>query len=316
MLHAASQDLPCLAEAGLRPRRLFDTELAGRLLGLPRVGLGPMVEQLLGLALQKGHGSDDWSIRPLPDTWLVYAALDVEVLIELRDLLESMLAERGRLEWAQQEFAAIVDAPPAEPRIDPWRRTSGIHKVRNRRVLAVVRDLWNTRDAIGRRRDVAVHRVLPDSAIVDAAVTPPASIDALVQRPVFRGRAQRKLAGSWMAAVERAMALPDHELPPVHLPHDGPPPPARWASKDPVAHARLVAGRADLAVLAEHLAMPVENLVTPSVMRAVLWEPPEPDVEAVAQRLRSGGARPWQVELTAGILTRALTATVAVPVAD
>lgn len=313
VLHAATQDLPCLAEAGLRPQRLFDTELAGRLLGLPRVGLGPMVEQLLGLSLQKGHGSDDWSVRPLPDTWLVYAALDVEVLIELRDLLASMLAERGRLVWAQQEFAALVAAPSAPPRVDPWRRTSGIHKVRNRRVLAVVRELWDIRDGIGRRRDIAVHRILPDSAIVDAAVTPPTSADALAQRPVFRGRAQRKLAGTWMGAVDRAMALPENALPPVHLPVDGPPPPSRWASKDPAAHARLIAGRAGLTALAQELTMPVENLVTPSLVRAVLWDPPDADLDAVAERLHEGGARPWQIELTAGILTDALGAAVAVP---
>ncbi|MGH8916838.1 MAG: ribonuclease D, partial [Actinomycetes bacterium] len=78
VLHAANQDLPCLAEVGLHPAKLFDTELAGRLAGLPRVGLGPMVEQLLGLALEKGHGAADWSRRPLPEDWLVYAALDVE----------------------------------------------------------------------------------------------------------------------------------------------------------------------------------------------------------------------------------------------
>ncbi len=128
VLHAASQDLPCLSEIGLRPRELFDTELAGRLLGHPRVGLGAMTESVLGIGLEKGHAAADWSTRPLPEDWLRYAALDVEVLIDLRDALAAELDEAGKTEWARQEFAAIAAAPPAAPRVDPWRRTSGMHR--------------------------------------------------------------------------------------------------------------------------------------------------------------------------------------------
>src|SRR4029077_18536255 len=91
----ATQDIPCLAELGLRPRRVFDTELAGRLLGYPRVGLGSMVENVLGFTLEKGHSAVDWSVRPLPEPWLRYAALDVEVLVDLRDALEKELDRRG-----------------------------------------------------------------------------------------------------------------------------------------------------------------------------------------------------------------------------
>src|SRR5258705_12557438 len=94
VLHAASQDLPCLADLGFTPRRLFDTELAGRLLGYPRVGLGTLVEEVLGLTLEKTHSAADWSSRPLPQEWLKYAALDVEVLIELRDALAAELAQQ------------------------------------------------------------------------------------------------------------------------------------------------------------------------------------------------------------------------------
>ena len=116
VLHAASQDLPCLAELGYRPRQLFDTELAGRLLGYPRVGLGVLVETVLGFTLEKGHAAADWSTRPLPTEWLRYAALDVEVLVELRDALAAELAEQGKTEWARQEFAAVLAAePPASP---------------------------------------------------------------------------------------------------------------------------------------------------------------------------------------------------------
>ena len=169
VLHAASQDLPCLAEIGYQPRELFDTELAGRLLGYPRVALGTMLEEVLGFRLAKEHSAADWSVRPLPAEMLKYAALDVEVLVELRDALAAQLDEQGKTEWARQEFAAVAAAPPAPPRADPWRRTSGIHKVRTRRALAVVRELWQTRDEIARDADLSPRRVLSDQAIVDAA---------------------------------------------------------------------------------------------------------------------------------------------------
>ncbi|WP_231974517.1 HRDC domain-containing protein [Pseudonocardia sp. HH130630-07] len=300
VLHAASQDLTCLAELDLRPAALFDTELAGRLAGLPRVGLGPMVENLLGLSLEKGHGAADWSRRPLPEDWLVYAALDVEVLVELRDVLSGLLHEQGKLEWARQEFEAVRTAPPAAPRAEPWRRTSGIHKVRRPRPLATVRELWQARDALAVERDIAPGRVLPDAAIVDAAVRNPDSADALVALPVYRGRAQRRLAGYWFDAVRRAAALPESELPRGSAPTDGPPPVSRWADRDPDAAARLTNARAALAGVSEQHDVPVENLLQPDLLRRLCWSPPtDGDVRGA---LAAGGARPWQIELLAPLL--------------
>ncbi|WP_322098238.1 HRDC domain-containing protein [Nakamurella alba] len=307
VLHAANQDLPCLAEIGIRPRTLFDTELAGRIAGLPRVGLGPLVEQMLGLGLAKGHGAADWSTRPLPHDWLAYAALDVEVLIELRDAMADLLRSQGKLEWAEQEFAAIVAAPAHPPRVDPWRRTSGIHKIRDRRRLAAIRELWLVRDDAARRRDLAPHRVLPDSAIAAAAQALPSDRNALLELPVFSGRMQRRQAHLWWDALERAKRLPDKDLPPVTLPSDGPPPANRWSVKDPAAAARLAAARAGLAALSEQHGVPVENLLSPELVRRTLWRPPAgTDIEAA---LIDGGARPWQVELTAPVLRGALDAT-------
>ncbi len=311
VLHAASQDLPCLAEIGIRPRRLFDTELAGRLAGLPRVGLGPLVEQMLGLHLRKGHGAADWSTRPLPHDWLVYAALDVEVLVELRDAMETELARQGKLDWAHQEFAAIAAAPPAPPRIDPWRRTSGMHRINDRRALAVIRELWLTRDSLARRRDVAQHRILPDSAIVAAAAARPTTIGALTALPIFSGRMQRRNAELWLSSIGRALALAADDLPVVRPPGDGPPLPAKWAARDPVAGARLAAARLGLAELSERVGTPVENLVSPDAVRRVLWTPPEDTGNgAIAAALAERGARPWQVELTTPVLRAALDAAV------
>jgi ribonuclease D len=309
VLHAASQDLPCLAELNLRPATLFDTELAGRLAGYDRVALGTLVERLLGYQLEKGHGAADWSQRPLPADWLNYAALDVELLIPLRDTLERELAAQGKLEWALEEFEAVRTAPPAKPRPEPWRRTSGIHRLRTPRQLAAVRALWQARDAIARERDLSPGRVLPDRAVIEAALADPPDEAELVRLPVFRGRAQRRLAGTWAEALRSARALPKSELPDPAPPHDGPPPPSRWADKDPDAAARLSAARAALTAIAEDNRLPVENLLQPDLVRRTCWEPPSRvDVETVSDGLRAGGAREWQVGLTAGALTTALQA--------
>jgi ribonuclease D len=300
VLHAANQDLPCLAEIGMRPSRLFDTELAGRLLGYPRVGLAPLVESVLGYTLEKGHSAADWSTRPLPEPWLRYAALDVELLIELREVLEAELRRSGKLPWAKEEFAALTAFSPPEARSDPWRRTSGLHRVRDRRGLAAVRELWLERDRLAHRRDIAPGRVLPDAAIVEAALAMPTGPAELATLPIFRGRAQRREAERWARAVDRAKRASDHDLPALAARYDGPPLARSWASRDPAAAARLAAARAAVGAVAEEHGLPVENLLTPETLRRAAWSPPDPPTaEALAAAFRGRGARDWQIRLTA-----------------
>lgn len=307
VLHAASQDLPCLAELSLKPTRLFDTELGSRLAGYERVGLAAMVETVLGYNLEKGHSSADWSQRPLPDVMLRYAALDVEVLVSLRDHLENVLREQGKWEWAQEEFAAIVAAPPAPPRVDPWRRTSGIHRVRTRRQLGHVRALWQLREDTARRRDIAPGRVLPDAAIVEAALRSPATLDELTSLPVFSGRANRRRAAAWFGALQESTALADDSLPTPTGPADAPPPTHRWSERDPIAAHRLAAARAALLEIAAEHELPVENLVEPAVVRRLAWLPPDPiDVDAVRAAMAASGSRSWQIGLAAAALATAL----------
>jgi ribonuclease D len=311
ILHAATQDLSCLAEIGLRPTTLFDTELAGRLLGYPRVGLATLVETVVGRSLRKEHSAVDWSTRPLPEPWLEYAALDVEALIELRDALGRELEETGKWEWARQEFAHLVDAEPPGPRLDPWRRTSGMHRARGRRALAAVRELWETRDEIAARRDVTPGRIIPDSAIVEAANAMPRDKPTLLAVKGFRGRGAERYAHQWVQALRTARTMPDEELPPVAARYDGPPPPRAWADRDPVAAARLLKARNALKELAEAQNLPVENVLTPEYVRRVMWEPPagadDPELRGrVAERLAELGARPWQLELTVDLLTDAI----------
>ncbi|HTM84081.1 MAG TPA: ribonuclease D [Mycobacterium sp.] len=306
VLHAADQDLPCLAEIGLRPGKLYDTELAGRLAGFERVNLAAMVQRLLGLQLMKGHGAADWSKRPLPADWLNYAALDVEVLVELRDAIASELEDQGKTEWAAQEFEHLRTYVASPTRRDRWRRTSGIHKVRNPRALAAVRELWTTRDGIARGRDIAPGRILPDAAIISAATADPTTIEELTALPIFGGSKQRRSAQVWLDALKRARENSD---PPqsAEAPN-GPPPAARWGKRKPEAAARLEAVRSGLAEVSQRVSVPTENLITPEVVRRLCWDwQPVPDVATTVEEfLVLNEVRPWQRELVVPALTAAL----------
>jgi ribonuclease D len=301
----------------MRPPALYDTELAGRLAGFDRVNLATMVQVLLGFGLAKGHGAADWSKRPLPAEWLNYAALDVELLIELRAAISQMLAEQGKTDWAAQEFEYLRTLDTREPgpaaRRDRWRRTSGIHRVHDRRGLAAVRELWAARDRVAQRRDIAPRRVLPDTAIIDAAIADPKTIDDLVVLPVFGGRNQRRSAALWLAALKAARE--GRDLPDVAEPSTGPPPPARWSRRKPDAAARLEAARAGLAEVSQRVGVPMENLVSPDLVRRLCWDweggsdRADQILEAVDEYLRGGHARPWQRELVDPVLTEAVTHT-------
>ena len=308
ILHAADQDLPCLAEVGLRPPRLYDTELAGRLAGFERVNLAAMVERLLGLGLAKGHGAADWSKRPLPAAWLNYAALDVEVLIELREAVASVLDEQDKAAWAAEEFEYLRGVESAPTRRDRWRRTSGLHKIRTAAGLAAVRELWTARDRIARSRDVAPGRILPDSAIIAAAAADPKTVEELLALPVFGGPKQRRSAQVWLDAL--AAARSTDQPPETSEPLSGPPPPMRWAKRKPDAAARLEAARSALTELSARVTVPTENLVSPELVRRLCWDWQETaEVGAgVDAFLRDAGARAWQRALVVPALAPAMTA--------
>ena len=310
ILHAATQDLPCLREVGLTPTSLFDTELAGRLLGYPRVGLATLVETVLGQRMRKEHSAADWSTRPLPESWLDYAALDVEVLIELRDHMATELEKAGKAEWARQEFDHLLDFEPAV-RVDAWRRTSGVHRLRGRRALGAAKALWEARDAIAAERDVTPGRILPDSAIVVAATAMPTDRRALLATSGFHGRGASRYAATWVEALQRVREMSEDELPARAPRGDGPPHPRTWAERDPVADRRFKAARESMLNLAQVHQLPVENLLTPDYLRRLMWAPPETRepaalAEAVRAQLASYGARPWQAELVTGALVGAI----------
>ena len=323
ILHASTQDLPCLRELGINPIHLFDTELAGRIAGLPRVGLGPLLETLMGVSLAKEHSAADWSARPLPQEWLTYAALDVELLVELRDKMFELLDTSNKLTWALEEFASILKAPPAPPRVDPWRRTSGMHKIKRRDQLAIIKELWFARDRVASEQDIAPGKLLNDGAIVElamaASVTKKEFEKAL--RPLgLRARWLENLP-LWLSSISTAIALPEDQWPAMRTNADTLPPIKLWRDKFPEKYAPLSHARAAIELIAQENEIPVENLITPEHVRRVCWKPPTGatevlSLEAVEKALADLGARQWQITLVASALASALLEREPVPVPE
>ncbi|MFG6401435.1 MULTISPECIES: ribonuclease D [unclassified Microbacterium] len=312
VFHAASQDLPSLRERSLEPPRIFDTELAARLLGHERVGLGAVVETTLGITLAKEHSASDWSTRPLPQSWLEYAALDVEHLVDVRDALAAQLVEQDKVEIAAQEFAAVLERLPKPPREDPWRRLSGLHTVRGRRSLAVARSLWQAREDFAREQDISPGRLVPDRSLVAAVIADPPTKQALAAVKEFNGRASRSQLDRWWNAIVEGRAAT--ELPNDRVPSDTLPPPRAWVDRNPAADARLKAAKPVVEERAEALGMPTENLMTPETLRRVAWTPPEEiSAESVGESLLALGARPWQIEQTAQLIADAFVDSVNAP---
>jgi ribonuclease D len=305
ILHAATQDLPCLNEIGLYPGAIFDTELAGRLSGQPRVGLGALTESLLHFRLAKEHSAADWSTRPFPDSWLNYAALDVDVLHELATEVENLLSEQGKLDWAKQEFDALMSFQPKPQKLDRWRGITGLHKVQDRSSLEIARQLWHAREALAQKMDVAPGRLIPDSSILVAATEKPKTRPELAAMKSFSGRASRSYLDTWWDAInsankatdlpalkpEKSDALPNHR---------------NWINKFPEADRRLKHAKASLIELSQQKLIPLENLLTPELLRQVSFAPPQQlSSITLSEKLGQLGARPWQVELTAELIVDA-----------
>jgi len=307
VLHAASQDLPSLNMAGLTPRRLFDTEVAARLLGREHVGLGALVEDVLGITLAKTHANSDWSQRPLPEDWLSYAAGDVEFLVELAAVLKEELAAAGKLEWAQQEFEYLLSQPAPAAKEDPWRSTTDIHLVRTRRGLGLVRALWFARDEVAQALDLAPHRVVNDRAITGMAARVPDQIPAAMVASAARRDWTRRLPASYAHqfsdAVDAVSALPETELPPLRGGAGSPPPTRQWSRRNPAAAKRWAAVRPAIAELAEANTLPQENLISPRALRTLLWETSDPSPASIDQQLSDLSVRPWQRALVTPVIS-------------
>ena len=318
VIHASTQDLPCLIEIGLKPELLFDTELGARIAGCDRVGLGPLAESLLELQLAKEHSAVDWSIRPLRPEWITYAALDVDILLDIRNEVEKLLIEQNKLNWAKQDFASILKGYQSYvfsdiPKPDRWRRTSGMHKVRDRLTMAIVRDFWFSRDELAREIDLAPGRVLGDDAIIELATKRPDNLEAVAKVIGRRTRLEAPPFNRWLSVLNLALKTPLEQQPELRVASQSLPPIKIWKDRNPLGYARLTHARAALIELSTQIQIPTENLVTPELVRKICWqEPPTSTSEYqdfVVEQLNKTGARPWQIELVTPAIAAALSQT-------
>ena len=306
ILHAATQDLPCLFELELKPGEIFDTELAARLLSLPHVGLGGLLEDELQITLDKEHSAADWSKRPLPQDWLVYAALDVEFLHQLRKSLTQKLIDNNKLNLAQQEFKALCSWQSPGLRNDPWRRTSGMHEVRGGQDSAIVRQIWLKRDEIAQRRDIAAGRVLNDAGIVEIAAKKPKTVQELKDLASIKYRPAKNDAEIWFEQLQIALQLGPDQWPVKQKGAESYPAPKSWLEKRPEAYHRLQFVKAQLHKLSEELLIPVEHLCSPDLVKKWCWDKPTDQLETINEWLISQGARDWQAQNLAPVLLSSL----------
>ena len=327
IIHASSQDLPCLREFGIHPKKLFDTELGARIAGFPKVGLAPLCENLLEISLAKEHSAVDWSIRPLRSEWLDYAALDVAVLIDLRDKVEAALRDSNKLAWAEEEFAASLEAELPKTRPEPWRRTSGMHQIRSRFELAIIRSLWQARDEIAKDIDLAPGRLLNDAVIIELARNKPKKREELLNLPIVKMRIRSEIQISyidrWLSVLNEAYDISEENWPEMRARGDSLPAPRIWREKFPIANAQLQHVRRSLAEISEKYSIPQENLLSPEILKRVIFNSgkeevmsySESQVSEIRSKLRELGARNWQVDIVADAIARAKSESLPPPVA-
>lgn len=215
VFHDADYDLRLLEnEHGLRANHLFDTRIAAQLLNEPGVGLAALLEKYLGVRLDKRYQRADWSARPLTPEMLEYAADDTRHLPVLRDRLRERLEVLGRLDWAEEEFELLSTAPrvSTEPEEPAYLRLKGAKALKGRS-LAVLRELVEWREELARRQDKAAFRILNNEPMLLMAKSPPQSLEALRSVRGMSPEQIRRRGTDILDAVERALRIPERDLP-------------------------------------------------------------------------------------------------------
>jgi len=234
VFHDADYDLRLLQQDyRWHVRNIFDTRIAAQLLGIRAFGLAALLERYFGVKLDKKHQRADWSMRPLPQGMLDYAAQDTIHLLELRDRLKHDLEHAGRWDWAREEFALLEGTKWGDDdSANAFLRVKGARDL-TRRELAVLRELVPWRDAIARQLDRATFRVVGNEQLLDIARQQPATRDALA---AIKGMPRALLdsrGNELLDAIKRGLAVPDADLPRF-------PKAARW-DRDPEFDVRVSA---------------------------------------------------------------------------
>jgi ribonuclease D len=218
VFHDADYDLRILdRDYGFRAARLFDTRIAAQLLGETAFGLAALLEKYGAVRLSKAHQRADWSQRPLSEAMLAYAADDTRHLPALRDTLREQLRQRGRLAWAEEEFQRLesVRWTGREPDdTEAYVRLKGAKQLRPRH-LAALRELFQWREDEAKRLDRAVFRVMSNEALLAIAKALPRTVSDLARITDLPASLARRHEADLLAAVVRALEVPEGELPTI-----------------------------------------------------------------------------------------------------
>jgi ribonuclease D len=214
IFHDADYDLRLLhQDYGWHVRNIFDTRIAAQILGIRAFGLAALLERYFGLKLEKKHQRADWSMRPLTEDMLTYAAQDTEHLIELRSRMRAELEALGRWSWAAEEFERL-EGTQWDPGEDDgaFLRMKGARDL-SRRELAVLREIVSWRDSVARELDRATFRVMSNEVLLEVARAGDATRETLAAiRGMPRSLLERR-GGELIDAVRRGLSIPEEGLP-------------------------------------------------------------------------------------------------------
>jgi ribonuclease D len=295
VFHDADYDLRLLhQDYGWHVRNIFDTRVAAQLLGIKAFGLAALLERYFGVKLDKKHQRADWSLRPLTQGMLDYAAQDTIHLLELRDRLKHDLENAGRWDWAREEFALLEGTRwPDENANEAFLRLKGARDL-NRRELAVLRELVPWRDVIARELDRATFRVIGNEQLLDISRLQPTTRDALAAiKGMPRGLLEAR-GGEILDAVQRALAVPDNALPRF--------PKARRWDRDPEFDSRVNALKTVRDAAAARLDLDPGVLCSRDRMEAVARRNPE----SIEQLNEVTDLRAWQRQVLGADFVKAL----------
>jgi ribonuclease D len=213
VVHAGREEVRlCRLWTGRTPGNLFDLQLAAGLLGLAYpLGYGTLVNQVLGVQMAKGETLTEWRHRPLTAGQIRYAFDDVRYLLPVWQRLAAQLEERGRTEWAREEFARLaINAAPEEPVLERWRKLRGLGSL-DRRRLAIVRALYNWREETAAKTNRPTRAIIRDDLILEIARRNPTRERDL---HVVRGLPRRDL-DAILQTVAEARLLPIEDCPAI-----------------------------------------------------------------------------------------------------
>lgn len=295
VFHDADYDVRLLhQDYGWRIKHIFDTRVAAQLLGVKQFGLAALLQSHFGIKLDKKHQRADWSMRPLTDDMLAYAAQDTMQLLQLRDVLASALQDKGRLHWASEEFERLegtrwtADAPGTS-----FLKTKGARDL-TRRELAILRELVEWRDGVASALDRSTFRVVSNEVLLDLCRKVPTQIAQLQGLKGLNPRLASEQGAALIAAVGRGLAVPDSELP--RFPRS-----PRW-EKDPHLDGRVAQLKTVRDAAAQRLDLDPGVLCARDRMEAVARRQPE-SLEAFAEIPE---LRRWQVEVLGEDFVKAL----------